>query len=242
MGDGGGGNDPNHHAQNPTSRLGKFLRIDVSVGDSHPAGYRVPPGNPFASSPVPEVWSFGLRNPWKFSFDEPALGGTGGMFVADVGQNSWEEVDFEPAGCGGRNYGWRNREGRHANVESAPPAFLPLTDPIHEYDHSVGSSITGGFVYRGRALQPIMRGRYLFADFVSGRLWSVAVSYDSAGEATASGLLDHTAELGGPATLGNVSAFGVDAAGELYVVSYSRGAVFALVPPPDPPTNVRIVR
>jgi glucose/arabinose dehydrogenase len=243
MGDGGSANDPNNNAQNPNSRLGKFLRVDVNVPDSDATGYRIPPGNPFASSAVPEIWSFGLRNPWKFSFDDPALGGTGGMVIGDVGQNAWEEIDFEPAGRAGRNYGWRNREGSHPNVETLPPAFLPLIDPIFEYDHSVGSSITGGFVYRGRGLPAAMRGRYFFADFVAGRVWSIALSYNTAGEATASGLAEHTSELGGVSTLGNISAFGMDTAGELYIVSYSRGAIIAIVgPPPPPPTNLRIIR
>ena len=148
LGDGGSGNDPGHRAQNPLEFLGKMLRIDVSVPDAHPSGYQVPPDNPFVrGGPVtalPKIWSIGLRNPWRYSFDDPARGGTGALVIADVGQNSFEEVDYEPANRGGRNYGWRNREGAHANVTSRPPAFLPLTDPIHEYDHSVGQSITGG--------------------------------------------------------------------------------------------------
>jgi hypothetical protein len=107
----------------------------------------------------------------------------------------------------------------------------------------VGSSITGGFVYRGRGLPAAMRGRYFFADFVSGRVWSLALSYNAAGEATASGLAEHTSELGGVSALGNISAFGMDTAGELYIVSYSRGAIIAIVgPPPPPPTNLRIIR
>jgi glucose/arabinose dehydrogenase len=243
MGDGGSGDDPYNNAQNPGTRLGKLLRIDVSVPDSDASGYRIPPGNPFASSAVPEIWSFGVRNPWKFTFDDPALGGTGGMLIGDVGQGAWEEIDFEPAGRGGRNYGWRNREGSHPHVETAPPAYLPLTDPIYEYDHTVGSSVTGGYVYRGTGLPATMRGRYFFADFISGRVWSVALSYTASGDAAASGLIEHTAELGGTATLGNVSSFGRDAAGELYILSYSRGVVLQVIgPAPPPPTNLRIIR
>ena len=124
MGDGGAGNDPDHRAQNPAEYLGKMLRIDVSVADGHPTGYQVPPTNPFVSSgpagTLPEIWSFGLRNPWRFSFDPPAHGGTGALVIGDVGQGAWEEVDYEPAGRGGRNYGWRNREGAHDNVTSRP--------------------------------------------------------------------------------------------------------------------------
>ena len=242
MGDGGSGNDPQHFAQNPQSRLGKFLRIDVSVPDTDPIGYRIPPDNPFIGSALPEIWSFGLRNPWRFSFDDPTFGGTGALVIADVGQNAWEEVDYEPRNRGGRNYGWRNREGAHPNVQTLPPAFTPLIDPIHEYDRTSGSSITGGFVYRGRLMGAAMRGRYFFADFISGRIWSIALTLDAAGEATASGLIEHTVELGGTAGLGNISSFGVDASGELYIVSYSRGEVLQLLGQPAPPRNLRIVR
>ena len=111
-----------------------------------------------------------------------------------MGQNRWEEIDYEPANRGGRNYGWRNREATHDYVTSRPVAYLPLTEPIYEYDHSAGQSITGGFVYRGSALPPTYRGRYFFADFVQGRVWSIALAIDAAsGEARASNLLEHTA-------------------------------------------------
>ena len=247
LGDGGSGNDPQNHAQSPSSFLGKFLRIDVNVPDSDGAGYVVPADNPFVDgTPVqarPEIWSFGLRNPWRFSFDDPALGGTGAMLIADVGQASWEEIDHEPRGRGGRNYGWRNREGAHPNVQSAPPAYQPLIDPIHEYGHSQGQSITGGYVYRGRSLGARFRGRYFFADYVSGRVWSIALSTNPATEeAVASDLLDHTTELGGPSRLGNISSFGIDRDGELYILSHSLGSVLRLVGNPAPPTNFRIIR
>jgi glucose/arabinose dehydrogenase len=221
MGDGGSGNDPNHLAQNPDSLLGKMLRIDVAVADGDTKGFRIPPGNPFAGSSRPEIWDFGLRNPFKFSFDDPARGGTGALIIADVGQNAWEEVNYEPAGQGGRNYGWRNREGAHDNVTSLPPAFRPLVDPIFEYPHPTGFSITGGYVYRGTALGPNFRGRYFFADFVSQRVWSIALTIDGSGNATASDLRDHSAEL----RSGNTSSFGVDAAGELYLVDLNAGTV-----------------
>ena len=248
MGDGGASHDPQHRAQDPASRLGKFLRIDVGVGDADPVGHRIPPDNPFLDgSPVsalPEIWSFGLRNPWKFNFDDPALGGTGALLIGDVGQNAWEEVDYEPPNRGGRNYGWRNREGAHDNVTVAAPAYGPLTDPIHEYRHAPSASITGGYVYRGARLGPGARGRYFFGDFITGQVWSIALAVDpSTGEAAASGLVEHTADLGGAAVLGNVSSFGVDAAGELYVVSYSRGLVLELWPTaPSAPVNLRIIR
>ena len=152
LGDGGSGNDPMHLAQNPQSLLGKMLRIDVSVPASDPQGYDVPPGNPFAgrSDVRGEIWSFGLRNPWRFSFDAPR-GGTGALIMGDVGQGAWEEVDYEPAGTGGRNYGWRNREGAHDNVTSLPPFSQPLRDPIWIRARR-GRSITGGYVYRGTSL------------------------------------------------------------------------------------------
>jgi glucose/arabinose dehydrogenase len=160
-GDGGGGNDTLNNAQNLGSLLGKILRIDVSVPDSDPAGLRVPPGNPFAASSAPEIWDIGLRNPWRWSFDDPARGGTGALVIGDVGEGMWEEVDYEPAGRGGNNYGWRVREGAHANINEAP-AFQPLVDPIFEYQHPTGNSITGGFV-------PLfLRGFRRQADLVAG--------------------------------------------------------------------------
>jgi glucose/arabinose dehydrogenase len=243
MGDGGSGDDPNHFAQDPASLLGKMLRVDVSVPDAHPIGYVIPPGNPFTGGGArPEIWSFGWRNPWRYSFDDPSRGGTGALTAGDVGQNAWEEVDYEPAGRGGRNYGWRNREGAHNNVTSRPPAFTPLVDPIHEYDHATGSSITGGYVYRGASLGAGFRGRYFFADFIRSRVWSLALTIDGAGEARASDVREHTAELGGAAQLAGVSSFGVDAAGELFVVSYNRGAILRIVGPPPTPGTLRIIR
>ena len=243
LGDGGSGNDPDHLAQDPSTLLGKMLRVDVGVPDSHPVGYIVPGDNPFAGGGArPEVWSFGWRNPWRYSFDDPARGGTGAMVAGDVGQNQWEEVNHEPRGRGGRNYGWRNREGAHDNVTSRPPAFTPLIEPIHEYDHSTGSSITGGHVYRGSALGPAFRGRYFFADFVRSRVWSLALTLDGSGEARASDVREHTTELGGSAELGGVSSFGVDAAGELFIVSYGRGVILKIHGGPAAPTNLRIVR
>jgi len=193
----------------------------VSVADSDSEGYNIPAGNPFVGEAgvLSEIWSLGLRNPWRWSFDNPARGGTGALVIGDVGQNSFEEIDYEPAGRGGRNYGWRNREGLHNNVTSLPPFSLPLTDPIFEYGRSFGGSITGGFVYRGSALGSTYRGRYFFGDFVSSRIWSVQLTVNSAtGEATASDLRDHTVEFGAAAQ--SPASFGVDAHGELYVVNY----------------------
>jgi len=253
LGDGGSGNDPGHRAQDPSGLLGKMLRIDVSVPDDHPSGYRVPPDNPFVSGqPVaarPEIWSFGLRNPWRYSFDDPALGGSGALLIGDVGQNRWEEIDYEPPGLGGRNYGWRNEEGAHPNVTSLSPAYLPLIRPVHEYDHATGQSVTGGIVYRGRLLGAAHRGRYFFADFVGGRVWSLALAVDSnTGEARAEDLREHTAELSASSpsgSLGNISSFGADRDGELYLVSYSTGSILKVLGPttaPAPPSGLRIVR
>ena len=137
LGDGGSGNDPDNNAQNPASLLGKMLRIDVSVSDTNAAGFVVPAGNPFVASSGyrPEIWDIGLRNPWRFSFDSVGTGATGALVIGDVGQGRWEEVDYEPAGSGGRNYGWVIREGANATVgvSGIAPAFLPLVDPVYQY-------------------------------------------------------------------------------------------------------------
>jgi glucose/arabinose dehydrogenase len=237
FGDGGSGNDPNHLAQHPRALLGKMLRLDVSVPAGDPQGYDVPPGNPFAgrSDVLGEIWAFGLRNPWRWSFDN-GVGGTGALVIADVGQGGWEEVNYEPAGAGGRNYGWRNREGAHDNVTSEAPFFTPLHDPIFEYPRAEGRSITGGFVYRGTRLGPAFAGRYFFADFITHRVWSVGLQVNpNTREATATSAMEHTAELGSAAM--SPTSFGVDASGELYLVGYG-GAIHridsTLTPTPDP--------
>ncbi len=243
LGDGGSANDPDHRAQDRTTLLGKMLRVDVNVPDSHAIGYVVPSGNPFVGGGArPEVWSFGWRNPWRYNFDDPALGGTGALLAADVGQGRWEEVNYEPSGRGGRNYGWRNREGAHDNVTSLPPAYTPLVDPVHEYDRSVGQSITGGYIYRGTSLGPSYRGRYFFADFITSRVWSMALVPGENGEARANDVREITTELGGPSQLSSVSSFGVDTDGELYVVSYNRGMVLRILGPPGTPGGLRIIR
>jgi glucose/arabinose dehydrogenase len=249
LGDGGSGNDPDHRAQNPAELLGKMLRIDVNVSDADAFGYRVPTDNPFlGGSTLPsardEIWAFGLRNPWRYSFDDVARGGTGALIIADVGQSAREEINYEPRGAGGRNYGWRNREGTRENVTSRPLAYLPPTDPIFEYGRIDGVSVTGGFVYRGARLGSAYRGRYFFADY-SGRVWSLALTIDGSGEARASDRREHTAELGGSAMLGQISSFGVDAEGELYIVNHSAGRIVRITAPlaaPSAPTGLKIIK
>jgi len=234
LGDGGSGGDPFHNAQNPRTLLGKMLRIDVNVEDNDPRGYRVPEDNPFVDGdPLPalaEIWAFGLRNPWRYSFDDWTRGGTGALVIADVGQTAREEINWEPRGASGRNYGWRLREGRQAFDARQPAAYQPLTDPIHDYPRSSGQSVTGGFVYRGAMLHPMFNGRYFFADYVAGRVFSIGINLGPGQEAAAVDLLDLTNQLGGTTELGLISSFGVDADAELYVVSYSRGRVLKIVP------------
>ncbi len=164
LGDGGGQGDPNGNGQSHNTLLGKILRIDVNKGDP----YVIPDDNPFHNGGgLPEIYAIGLRNPWRFTFDRQ----TGNLFIADVGQNQWEEIDLLPAGYSGAvmNYGWNIREGAHpyANGDTAG-----LTDPIAEYDHGMGCSVTGGVVYRGSAL-PAFSGVYIFGDYCSGIVWGL---------------------------------------------------------------------
>lgn len=243
LGDGGGANDQFDQAQNMSTLLGKMLRIDVSVPDTHAIGYEVPSDNPFNSAPAStrkEIWSLGLRNPWRYSFDDVALGGTGALVIGDVGQGQFEEIDYEPRGRAGRNYGWPRREGAHEYLNRAI-ATSPLIDPIHEYGRSLGASVTGGFVYRGRSLGDQNRGRYFFADYF-GRVWSLGLALDSNGEARVTGVVEHTTQLGGPPVLGNISSWGVDLDGELYIVSHTRGVVLRLMGELATPGNLRIIK
>jgi glucose/arabinose dehydrogenase len=244
LGDGGSGDDPQNRAQNMSTLLGKMLRIDVNVPDSHPAGYVVPADNPFANAPPPtrrEIWNLGLRNPWRYSFDDVALGGNGALVIGDVGQGRFEEIDYEPRGRSGRNYGWPQFEGKSAYLTTRPAAPTPATSPIHDYGRSLGASVTGGFVYRGRSLGNQYRGRYFFADYF-GRVWSLGLTLGSNGEAGVNGISEHTTELGGPSVLGNISSFGVDLDGELFIVSHTRGVVFRLMGELPRPENLRIIR
>lgn len=240
MGDGGGGNDQFRRAQDPTSLLGKILRLDVAVPDTATApleqrddaerGYRVPSDNPFVDGlPIaarPEIWAFGLRNPWRVTLDAPALGGTGALLIADVGQGAREEVSFEPPGQGGRNYGWPLLEGTLANPaapQGVTAAFQPLQPPLFEYPRSFGISITGGHVYRGAALGPSMTGRYVFGD-LSNRLYSLGVilAPDATGSVVAvadAAAIEHTADVAPLA--GGLVSIDADLHGELFVVMLS---------------------
>lgn len=208
MGDGGRGGDPWGNSQNLRVLLGKILRIDVR---SLP--YTVPSDNPLtARQGRPEIWLWGLRNPWKFSFDRE----TGDLWIADVGQNRWEEINRIPAGEGGKNLGWNFKEGR----EDYQPleGNLPLLwDPLWVYSHREGCSVTGGYVYRGQAI-PNLYGWYVFGDFCSGTIWALCADCDSVRVRV---LLK--TEL-------SISSFGEDQKGELYVLDFKRGRVYRLVP------------
>jgi quinoprotein glucose dehydrogenase len=167
IGDGGAANDPHNHGQNPSTLLGTVIRIDVDrTTDGKP--YAVPADNPFVGNAkaAPEVWAYGLRNVWRMSFDRA----TGKLFGGDVGQNAWEEIDIIQRGG---NYGWNVREGRHAFAPGRPGAFsTEFIEPIAEYGHGDGVSVTGGFVYRG-ARFPVLTGVYLYADYAFGTIWGL---------------------------------------------------------------------
>lgn len=227
MGDGGSGNDPSNRGQDLGTLLGKMLRIDVDSG----LPYGIPTDNPFVDDANPatlgEIWSYGLRNPWRFSFDRL----TGDMFIGDVGQNAWEEIDFEPRGVSGRNYGWRVMEGAHCTgLSPATPCPTPdFTLPIIEYSHGLPAqsrSVTGGFRYRGKAI-PELYGRYLYADIVTGQIW--------AAEQGAGGAWTSTPLLVAPFA---ITTFGEDEAGELYVSDYGGGSIHRLVRTTVPPQRV----
>lgn len=207
MGDGGSGGDPMGNGQNRNALLGKMLRIDV---ETDPGNVRIPPDNPFVntSGARPEIWAYGFRNPWRFSFDRA----TGDLWIADVGQDTWEEVDFQPASSkGGENYGWNTMEGNHCFRANCSMQGLVL--PVAEYSHTDGCSVTGGFVYRGNA-SPALRGTYIYADYCSGRIWGI----DRQGSAFANRLL--------LASGYNITTFGEDEAGEIYAARASSGEIY----------------
>lgn len=202
LGDGGGAGDTLNNAQNRTQLLGKILRIDV--GAASPT-YAVPAGNPFGN----EIWSYGLRNPWRFSFDRD----TGDLYIADVGQDQFEEINFQPAGSGGgQNYGWRLMEGAHC-FDTPTCDRTGLVLPVHEYAHDAGCSVTGGYVYRG-PVQGSLQGTYIYGDFCSGRIWGLRRIGD-----TWENRLLFEANL-------RISSFGEDEEGNLYVADFSTGDIY----------------
>jgi glucose/arabinose dehydrogenase len=210
LGDGGSGGDPQGNGQNPAALLGKILRLDVNGA----APYAIPPNNPFVgqTGKRPEIWITGVRNPWRFSFDREA----GLLYLADVGQNAWEEVHVTPAGTGGLNFGWNLMEGTHCYTSGCNQQGLTL--PVLEYSHADGCSITGGYVYRGSAI-PGLRGHYFYADYCEG--WIRSFRWDGAQASDR-----RSWDLG---SIGNISSFGEDAAHELYVTS-SSGKVYRFAP------------
>ncbi len=216
MGDGGSGGDPQNNGQSPGALLGKLLRIDVESGA---APYAVPPDNPFVGVAGfrPEIWALGLRNPWRFSFDR----GTGDLYIGDVGQNAFEEVDFQPAGSpGGQNYGWNIMEGDSCY----PPGTAGcnrtgLALPVFVYAHVPECSVTGGHVYRGSAFPPL-QGIYLFGDYCSGRIWGLrrnGTAWDNMGLLTTPAL--------------NISTFGEDEEGNVYVANHTGGEIRKILSP-----------
>jgi len=212
VGDGGGGGDTDNNAQNKNILLGKILRIDVENGAPT---YDIPSTNPFASGGgLPEIWALGLRNPWRFSFDRQ----THHLYIGDVGQDEWEEIDFQPvSGTGGKNYGWRLREGKHCyNPSTGCGKPANYSGPVIEYSHtSSGCSITGGYVYRGSEFNN-MKGIYFYGDYCSGRIWGLkrqnSTWYNQQ-------LLD---------TPYNISTFGEDEAGNLYLTDLSSGIIYKI--------------
>jgi glucose/arabinose dehydrogenase len=212
FGDGGSAYDPENRAQDTASLWGTIIRIDVNT-----VPYTIPAGNPFAGNALcaagtgvaacPEIFAWGLRNPWKFSFDRA----TGSLFAGDVGQGAWEEVDLIE---NGGNYGWSIREGAHCNTPSTNCPTSGLTDPVAEYDRTLGSAITGGYVYRGNAINGLA-GSYVFGDFGSGRIFRLANGAPPLEE-----LLDSNALI---------SSFAEDTTGELYVLNYGSGTILRIV-------------
>lgn len=214
MGDGGAGGDPLGYGQNTRSLLGKMLRIDVDRGEP----YAIPDGNPYKGRPAdgaPEIWALGLRNPWRWAFDPEGRR----LVIADVGQNKWEEVNVVDVARAGVNYGWNVREGNH-RFGLPRPAPPNLVDPAVEYDHDDGCSVTGGIVYRGRAI-PALRGAILFSDYCRG--WLRSFQHDK-------GRAHDMREWTG-VELGAVTSFGEDASREPLVVAHD-GRILRLVPAP----------
>jgi len=231
VGDGGSGGDPQGNAQNKTNLFGSILRIDVNISE----GYGIPQSNPFINMGNfrPEIWAYGLRNPWRFSFDRE----TGDMYIGDVGQNLWEEINFQPGlSTGGENYGWNHYEGMeefdgHSQISGA-------IDPIYVYPNDAniikvllgwgeadvhGCSVTGGYVYRGDDI-PTLYGHYIFSDYCTGKIW--LFKYENNTISEVQDLTDNINIADGEYTI-YVSSFGEDADGELYIVDYN-GSIYRI--------------
>ena len=223
LGDGGSGGDPLDHGQNINTLLGALLRLDVDSGTP----YAIPDDNPFVDAPGrDEIWAYGLRNPWRFSFDR----GTGDLYLGDVGQNEWEEIDAQTADTpGGLNFGWRCKEGSHIYNFGGDCPQQTLIDPIAEYDHTAGRSVTGGHVYRGLAY-PALEGRYFYADYVTGKIWSLYKAGNNPPTWS-------TPELELDTTL-NISSFGEDEDGEIYLVDRPGGTLRHLADVNGPTPNL----
>ncbi len=216
LGDGGSGGDPGDRSQATLNPLGKILRLDIDTDENTP--YAIPSDNPFlgSSTVLDEVWAIGLRNPWRFSFDRE----TGDMWIGDVGQNAWEEIDFQPASStGGENYGWRCYEGNDVfNLNGVCPDANTLTYPVFVYPHlddNVCRSVTGGFVYRGNN-HPDLEGYYVYADFCTGIIGGIAP--DGEGGWNHDNLLDWNNS--------QIVTFGEDAEGELYFAAIGQGIIY----------------
>ncbi|HEX5012794.1 MAG TPA: PQQ-dependent sugar dehydrogenase [Candidatus Limnocylindrales bacterium] len=217
LGDGGSGGDPHGNGQKLASRLAKVLRIDVDARAGGRA-YAIPADNPFASrsGAAPEVFALGLRNPWRFSFDRE----TADLWIGDVGQGAWEEVDVVRAGTSGQNFGWNRMEGAHCYRPSEGCDPGGLTPPVAEYSHKNGCTVIGGFVYRGAA-QPALAGGYLFADYCSGAIWAIDPTSDGPTEPTVVGQ-----------TEASLTSFGEDEAGELYATDIRGGQLLRVIANP----------
>jgi len=208
MGDGGSAGDPLGNGQNRATLLGDLLRIDVDGGDP----YAIPPDNPFVGMAGlrGEIWAWGLRNPWRFSFDQKK----GLIYIADVGQNAWEEIDVEDSRAAGLNYGWNIMEGLHRYSSGS---LTGLTLPVLEYGHAEGCSVTGGYVYQGNKV-PVLTGMYLYADYCQG--WIRSFRYEGGKAASL--------RAWNAVNIGHVLSFGQDSEGELYVLS-DNGRVYEII-------------
>lgn len=217
LGDGGSGGDPGNRSQNTGLALGKMLRIDIDNGFT----YSIPADNPFVNDPATlnEIWAIGLRNPWRFSFDRL----TGDMWIADVGQNEFEEIDFQPANStGGENYGWRCYEGFEEFNTSGCPSANTLTEPVHAYANNFnnGCSVTGGYVYRGSQF-PAFVGLYIYVDYCTGKFWSLQRAGANSWTNTEIATFESY----------EYSSFGEDKDGELYVTGYANGEIYRIIDP-----------